>query len=180
MRDPLVLCYHAVSPVWEADISVAPGQLERHVGRLLRRGYRPVTFTEALTAPASGRVLAITFDDAYRSVLELARPLLDRLGAPATVFAPTALVGRRAAWAGVDVWAQTPHAAELEVMDWDELAELRDAGWEVGSHTRTHPHLTELSDAELVAELGGSRDELAERLGAPPASIAYPYGDVDD
>jgi peptidoglycan/xylan/chitin deacetylase (PgdA/CDA1 family) len=180
MRDPLVLCYHAVSPGWDADISVTPRQLERQVGRLLRRGYRPVTFTEALTAPPPGRLLAITFDDAYRSVLEHARPLLDRLGAPATVFAPTDWVGRRAAWPGVDRWAATTHAAELDVMGWDELVALSDAGWEVGSHTRTHPHLTELDDAALAAELAGSRADLAERLGAPPASIAYPYGDVDD
>jgi peptidoglycan/xylan/chitin deacetylase (PgdA/CDA1 family)/glycosyltransferase involved in cell wall biosynthesis len=179
MRDPLVLCYHAVSPAWDADISVTPRQLERQVGRLLRRGYRAVTFTEALTAPPPGRLLAVTFDDAYRSVLEHARPLLDRLGAPATVFAPTGWVGRRAAWPGVDRWAATPHAAELDVMDWDELAGLRDAGWEVGSHTRSHPRLTELGDADLAAELEGSRAEVAERLGAPPAAIAYPYGDVD-
>jgi peptidoglycan/xylan/chitin deacetylase (PgdA/CDA1 family)/GT2 family glycosyltransferase len=180
MRDPLVLCYHAVSPTWDADISVTPRQLERQVGRLLRRGYRGVTFAEALSAPPPGRLLVVTFDDAYRSVLELARPLLDRLGVPATVFAATAWVGRRAEWPGVDRWAHTPHAAELDTMDWDELAALGEAGWEVGSHSRTHPRLTRLGDAELAEELGGSRAELAERLGAPPLSVAYPYGDVDE
>jgi glycosyltransferase involved in cell wall biosynthesis len=80
----------------------------------------------------------------------------------------------------VDLWGATPDAEELDVMGWDELVSLRDAGWEIGSHTRTHPRLTELDDAELAAELEGSRAELSERLGAPPAAIAYPYGDVDD
>jgi peptidoglycan/xylan/chitin deacetylase (PgdA/CDA1 family) len=50
----------------------------------------------------------------------------------------------------------------------------------VGSHTRTHPRLSELDDQRLAAELGGSRSECAEELGRECTSIAYPYGDVDD
>ena len=85
MTDGIVLCYHALSPTWEADLSTTPERFERQLELLVRRGYRGVTFEQAVRAPHE-RTVAVTFDDAYRSVLELARPILDRLGLPATVF----------------------------------------------------------------------------------------------
>ena len=63
---------------------------------------------------------------------------------------------------------------------WDELSELANAGWEVGSHTRTHPHLPELDDEELRSELSESRAECEDELGLPCDTLAYPYGDVDE
>ena len=181
MKDSLVLCYHGVSQGWPADISIRPSQLERQLRHFLDLGYRPVTFTEAVTETRGDRTIAITFDDAYRSILEIAFPLLERLGAPATVFAPTAFVGtdRPIGWEGTDEWATTEWADEIQVMGWDELERLAAAGWEVGSHTRTHPHLTTLDDAQLADELGRSRVEIEEALGRPCGSLAYPYGDTD-
>lgn len=65
-------------------------------------------------------------------------------------------------------------------MDWGELGSLIEAGWEVGSHTRTHPRLPEVGDEQLVDELAGSRRDCEEGLGRPCATLAYPYGAVDD
>jgi peptidoglycan/xylan/chitin deacetylase (PgdA/CDA1 family) len=181
VSDLLVLCYHAVSDSWPAALAAAPEQLEEHVKRLLERGYVGTTFTEALRGRTDGRALAVTFDDAYRSVIELGFPLLSRLGVPATVFAPTSFIGsdRPMSWPGIDEWLGGPHEPELTPMGWDELESLRAAGWEIGSHSSSHPRLTRLGDAELAEELDSSRETLQERLGAPCTSIAYPYGDVD-
>jgi peptidoglycan/xylan/chitin deacetylase (PgdA/CDA1 family) len=82
-------------------------------------------------------------------------------------------------WDGIDRWHNTAHEAELVPCSWHELQMLIDAGWEVGSHTRTHPRLPELSDAELATELRGSRRDCEQHLGVPCRSIAYPYGAVD-
>jgi peptidoglycan/xylan/chitin deacetylase (PgdA/CDA1 family) len=181
MTDTLVLCYHGVSEDWPADYSIRPGRLVDQLRWFLDRGYRPATFTDAVTAPASGRVLAVTFDDAYRSVAELALPLLTELGVPATVFAPTGFVGDTTArgWKGTDMWAGTRWAAEIAVMDWPELRLLAEAGWEIGSHTRTHPRLPTLGDPELADELVGSREEIDRQLGGRCRSLAYPYGATD-
>jgi peptidoglycan/xylan/chitin deacetylase (PgdA/CDA1 family) len=65
-------------------------------------------------------------------------------------------------------------------MSWDELRRLRDAGWEIASHTRSHPKLPELGDADLHAELAESREVCSRELGATCRSIAYPYGAFDD
>jgi peptidoglycan/xylan/chitin deacetylase (PgdA/CDA1 family) len=123
----------------------------------------------------------VTFDDAYRSVLELGLPILERLGVPGTVFAPTDHIGsgRPMVWPGIDLWLGGPHEDELVPMSWDELAGLRDRGWEVGSHTCSHPRLTQTDDAALEDELRRSKERCEEALGGECASLAYPYGDHD-
>ena len=74
---PLVLCYHAVSNTWHHRLSVAPAALEEHVRLLRRRGYRPVSAVEAATG--TGKLLHVTFDDAFASV-RTALPVLERTG----------------------------------------------------------------------------------------------------
>jgi len=182
VSDVLVLCYHAVSPTWEAPLSVTPERFQHQLETLLRRGYRGATFRDAVTRPPHRRTVAITFDDAYRSVLALAFPILDRLGLPATVFVPTSFAGASApmAWPGIDHWSGGDHERELLPLGWPELRGLSERGWEIGSHTVSHPRLTQLDDRDLAAELGESKQACEEALGAPCGSIAYPYGDVDE
>jgi peptidoglycan/xylan/chitin deacetylase (PgdA/CDA1 family) len=182
MSDVLVLCYHAVSPDWPADLSVTPDRFEAQLELLVGRGYVGATFEQALTDPPGKRTLALTFDDAFRSVLELALPVMQRLGLTGSVYVPTGFPGRPGpmAWEGTDRWVGGPHEHELRCLEWAELRELAEEGWEVGSHTRSHPHLTRLPDDALRDELEGSRAACEEAIGKPCRTIAYPYGDVDD
>jgi peptidoglycan/xylan/chitin deacetylase (PgdA/CDA1 family) len=179
--DVLVLCYHALSERWPAALSTTPARFEEQLELLLRRGYRPATFGQAVTSPPARRTFAVTFDDAYRSVLELAHPIMERLGVPGTVFAPSDWVGREEPmrWDGIDQWLGGPHEQELLCLGWPELRALADGGWEVGSHTCSHPRLTTLADEDLRRELEESRAACEEGMGRPCRSIAYPYGDVD-
>ena len=126
--------------------------------------------------------MVVTFDDAYRSVIERALPILSELGLPATVFTVTAFAGSEEpmTWPGIDGWLGGPYEPELAPMSWEELEQLAGAGWEVGSHTVTHPRLPTLGDAELAEELTRSREVCAERLGRECRSLAFPYGDYDD
>ncbi|HUT77617.1 MAG TPA: polysaccharide deacetylase family protein [Polyangia bacterium] len=181
MSDVLVLCYHAVSAEWPAGLSVTPERLEAHLAGLLARGYRGATFRDAVLNPPATRTVAVTFDDAYRSVLDLAAPILRRLGIPGTVFVPTAFAGseQAMAWPGIDQWGGGPYEDELVPMSWDELGRLADDGWEIGSHTRTHPRLPELDRDALHEELQNSRTECEARLSTPCTSLAYPFGDHD-
>ena len=66
----------------------------------------------------------------------------------------------------------------MRSLDWTGLGDLAAAGWEIGSHTCTHPLLTTLNDGELADELRASREMIANRLGACRA-LAYPYGVAD-
>jgi peptidoglycan/xylan/chitin deacetylase (PgdA/CDA1 family) len=174
--DVLVLCYHGVSDRPTASTAVRPEAFARQLGSLRRRGYDGATFSAALATPQESRVVAITFDDAFPCVLGTALPIMRQHGFVGTVFVPTAYPGdaRIAPWAGLRT-----DGDERTSMDWEELAELAELGWEIGSHARTHPHLTALDDAALAEELAGSRDDCEQRLGRPCLSLAYPYSDVD-
>jgi peptidoglycan/xylan/chitin deacetylase (PgdA/CDA1 family) len=182
VSEVLALCYHAVSPTWPAPLSVTPDALERQLHWLVSRGWRGHTFADAVRSPTHARTLAITFDDGFTSVATLAYPILSSLGLPATVFVPTDYMSgeHKSGWPGIDHWTRTAHAEELAWMTWDTLGTLADAGWEIGSHTRTHPHLTQLDDGALQVELEASRDACTRHLDRPCETIAYPYGDVDD
>lgn len=182
MSDVLVLCYHAVSESWPAPLSVTPSALESQLAALVARGYRGQRFTEAVTRPSDGRWLVVTFDDGYRSVLDRAKPILDRHGIPGTLFVPTDWPAdpRPMRWDGIDRWLGTPFEQELTQLDWDELRSLAADGWEIGSHTCSHPRLTRLGDDMLAQELTASKTRIESELGAQCTSIAYPYGDVDD
>lgn len=182
MPDVLVLCYHAVSPTWPAALSVTPDALDRQLGELVRRGYHGATFTQAATTAPRRPTVAVTFDDGYRSVLEHAKPILDRHGLPGTLYVPTDWPDdpRPMRWPGIDRWLATDHEQEMLSLGWDDLRGLADAGWEVGSHTCSHPHLSTLGDAELARELRSSKAAIEEALQRPCTSLAYPYGDTDD
>jgi peptidoglycan/xylan/chitin deacetylase (PgdA/CDA1 family) len=177
----LVLCYHAVSDEWPSRLAVTQEHLREQLSELVDRGYRGHTFSEAIASESDEKRLVVTFDDAYESMLTRALPILEELGLPGTVYVPTNFPasGKPLSWPGIEEWLDTTHRDELKPLDWDQLAELKEHGWEIGSHTLSHPHLTQLDDAQLAVELGESRLEIERRLGAC-TSIAYPYGDVDE
>jgi peptidoglycan/xylan/chitin deacetylase (PgdA/CDA1 family) len=181
MPDVLVLCYHAVSDRWPSYLAVTPDQMARQLRFLVGRGYRGATFEQAVTSPPAPRTLAVTFDDGYRSVLTHALPILERLRLPGTVFVPTDFVARDGpmSWPGIERWLGGPHEEELVGMSWQELRSLTDAGWEIGSHTCSHPRVSQLDDDALLGELSDSRRICDEQLGAC-RSLALPYGDGDE
>ena len=175
---PLVLCYHGISDAWEHRLAVRRASFESQLKSFLRRGYRPATARETLHSRE--RLVHVTFDDAYTNIAS-AVPILERLGVPGTIFACSgyAVDGRPLdvpELAG-DAAAQPRHMA---TMTWNDLRGLAERGFEVGSHTVTHPHLPSLEDGDLDRELRDSRARCEDELGRPCSLLAYPYGDHDE
>jgi peptidoglycan/xylan/chitin deacetylase (PgdA/CDA1 family) len=171
-----------VSPDWPIGLAVKPDELDRQISWLLARGYMPATFHQAVTKPPAAKTFAVTFDDGWVSVLQHGFPVLSALGVPATVFVSTTFVDTAdKPLVGPDLieWQNGPHHHELYPLSWADLLELSEAGWEVGSHTMTHPWLTQVDDARLKHELRGSKERCEEALGLPCHTIAYPKGDYD-
>jgi peptidoglycan/xylan/chitin deacetylase (PgdA/CDA1 family) len=173
----IVLCYHAISDGWTHPLSVPPALFERQIRTLLLRRFRPVSADDVLRR--SGRSFHVTFDDAYRSV-SAALPILDRLSVPATIFACAAYADEGAPLTVPELSHEATVAPlELATMTWDDLRALAKRGVEIGSHTLTHPHLPNLSDAELLRELRDSRLRLEDEIGVPCRLLSYPYGEQD-
>lgn len=179
--DRLVLGYHAVSDSWSAAMSVEVARLDRQLELVVSSGYRAARFTDVVADGGRGRMASVTFDDGLRSVVASAWPVLARHGVVGTVFLPTQFIGREAPvdWPVIDQWIGGPHEGELTPMTWDDARALVDAGWEVGSHTCTHPDLSALDEAALRSELVDSRRECEDQLGVPCRALAYPYGRAD-
>jgi peptidoglycan/xylan/chitin deacetylase (PgdA/CDA1 family) len=181
VTEVLVLCYHAVSDTWPSPAALPRSALESQLQFLLRRGYQPLTLSAALQEDAPRRAMAVTFDDAYVSILEAGLPILERLGMPATVFVPTgpASAGGLMDWSELARWVGGEHEHELRCMSWEQLRSLLEQGWEIGSHTATHPHLTEIGAERASSELRDSRAACEEELQRPCHSLAYPFGSYD-
>jgi peptidoglycan/xylan/chitin deacetylase (PgdA/CDA1 family) len=173
-----VLMYHDVGPHHPGSKlnhwRVLPEDFARQLDLLARRGYRGIALRDLLDRrPTEGeRCTVLTFDDGMEGVLTRALPLLRAHGFSATVFVVSARLG------GVNDWdGETPGDALLGA---DGVRALRDAGLEIGSHGATHRALTGLSDADLPAEVQGSKAALEAVTGAPVVSFCYPYGNFDD
>ena len=169
-----ILMYHAVAArPKEATraLSVAPEAFAEQMAVIADRGLTPLT-TAGLAArwrtgrPLPARPVLITFDDGYEGVHRHALPVLARHGFPATLFVSTGWIrGAHDTGGGLDT-----------MLDWRQVRQLADAGVEIGGHSHTHPQLDQLDDGTLRAELTRCRDIVADELGGPPESFAYPYG----
>jgi peptidoglycan/xylan/chitin deacetylase (PgdA/CDA1 family) len=174
----LVLMYHRIgSPLVRSIVRqqyVLPSLFRSQIQTLLARDYKPLTLSRMLSCPdlATGH-FCVTFDDGYSNVKRLAFPILVEMGVPATVFVVTDCVGK------TNEWDELKGDRTEGILGVEDLREMALSGWEIGSHTITHPHLTELSDDALREEVAGSKTAIEEDLNLPVTSFAYPYGDWD-
>jgi peptidoglycan/xylan/chitin deacetylase (PgdA/CDA1 family) len=131
-------------------LDVSPDWL-REVAKL---PYRFLTVEESLRLPHDDDVLALTFDDGDPSIGSNALPVLAQLGIKATAFVIV-------------------HPDEPAPAFWRDL---RAAGWEIGSHSLTHPGLDFLDASQARAEIRDSKLRLEDLLHTPIRGFAFPYG----
>lgn len=165
-----VLMYHDVdvaSPdTAYPELFVSPGQFDRQLDLLEDKGYEAITM-EALELAREGRAelpdmpIVLTFDDGYRGQYEHAASSLAEHG-----------------WPGV-LYLKVDSLTQGEMTD-AMVEEMIGNGWELGSHTVTHPDLTTLDPTALQSEVSGSRRTLARKFGVPVDSFCYPAGAYDD
>jgi peptidoglycan/xylan/chitin deacetylase (PgdA/CDA1 family) len=133
---------------------------------LRKAGYHGVTLSQAWAAWHGGPALpahpvVISFDDGYAGQYTVAGPELRRLGWPGVL---NLEVARLSAPGGISAW---------------RVRALLRRGWELSSHTLTHPDLTRVGRARLDREVAGSRSRLEHRFGVPVRFLCYPYGRSD-
>ncbi len=177
-----ILMYHNIAPAprelkrWRS-LYVHPRSFARQMALLKRLGYRGLSMSAAmpyLRGERQGRVVAITLDDGYLDNLENALPVLQRHGFSATCYAVSGALGRWNDWDAAKLGVRKP------MMDVTQLRAWHEGGMEVGAHTRTHPRLSQCSDAQLRDEIAGNKAELEDAIGAAVPQFCYPYGDHDD
>jgi len=178
--DAVFLCYHSVAPTGPRYLTISAELFERQLALLRDRGLRGGDLA-ALDRLAAGRIgeptAFLTFDDGFRDNYETVLPLLNEYGVRAFVFVLPPLLAKGGAFEWPEMRADlAEHPATMRSVDWPMLEEMKDGGFEVGSHTLGHPHLPQLDGERLREELWDSRVALKQRLGSCD-TLAYPFGE---
>ena len=174
------LCYHSVAAEGPRYLTVSAELFERQLAELRRRHIGSGDLRSLRRVAEGGRIkrsVFLTFDDGFRNNYDTALPLLREYGFAAFVFVLPPLVDRGAPldWPEVaDDLRRYP--ATMRSVTWAMLGEMKEGGFEVGSHTLSHPHLSELSRDAMREELWDSRAAIMEKLGSCD-TLAYPFGD---
>jgi len=178
------LCYHSVAPRGPRYLTITAELFERQLATLRRRGFRGGDLA-ALAELAEGRrpahpTVFLTFDDGFRDNCGTVLPLLREYGFPAFAFVLPPLLDDGGAFEWPEMHEDLrDHADTMRSVDWSLLAQMKEGGFEVGSHTLTHSHLPQLGAEELREELAQSRAAIKERLGSCD-TLAYPFGEWSD
>ncbi|MBI5580493.1 MAG: polysaccharide deacetylase family protein [Deltaproteobacteria bacterium] len=170
-----ILTYHRFSDDCQSPLCTPTAAFKQQMRYLKENGYHALTPEELLAfleyrQPLPKQSVLITIDDGYRSVYDIAYPILRENGFTATLFIYTELI---------DV---APIA-----LTWNQLMEMKQGGFAIGSHTITHSDLTLPREGESKAdyaarvekELTGSKQIIDRRLGQDTWMLAYPYGNYD-
>jgi len=211
----VVLCYHNLRPRGvPADrlpfgaLHLSADEFDDHCA-LIRETCHPISIEQWRRSrnggpPLPERPILVTFDDGYRSVATIARPILEKHGVPAVVFVCTGPVAdgtlfwfdaaarrddervveglKAAPWSDWQPYvnasraraAKDDLAAPLTV---DELKALAESPLvEVGAHTHSHPILARAPAADQTREIERSKRDLESWTGRRVTAFAYPNG----
>jgi peptidoglycan/xylan/chitin deacetylase (PgdA/CDA1 family) len=168
-----ILSYHRFG-AGRGRLSVSAEQFTEQMDYLRKNGYRVVSL-ERLLGFLLGhhglpqRAVVLTIDDGYRSVYEIAYPILKRFGYPATIFVYSDYIGN-----GGVTWAQMREMAATGLFTFQ-------------SHSKTHGNLAKQESGESTAdyarrlqqEVRVPREAIRGALREPVVGFAYPFGAVN-
>jgi peptidoglycan/xylan/chitin deacetylase (PgdA/CDA1 family) len=169
-----VLLYHRVDTEAESRwrrFCVAPENFADQMRWLAHQGFTTIHLGQLLDhyrhgSPVPARPCVITFDDGYFCNFSRAFPILRRHGFAATIFLACNLIRHHPG---------APAEGRQSFMSWPEILQMQEAGWEFHSHGLDHRPMTDLTPAELKAEICISRQRLSARLGHPVEFFCYPF-----
>jgi peptidoglycan/xylan/chitin deacetylase (PgdA/CDA1 family) len=138
--------------------SVTRRSFANQLDQIAAEGFQARSISDCRNTPLPLQV-AISFDDGDLGQFENGHAELVKRGMTATFFITTDWVGRPG------------------YVSWSQLREMRAAGMSIGSHSKSHPFLSELDEPALRAELLGSKDLIDQELEQLTDTLALPGGD---
>jgi len=173
-----ILAYHKVSNQFEWGINTVSVRLfETQIKYLSENNYYSISLEQYLNSSyqfnSKRHSVIITFDDADESIYHHVLPILKSYGFTATVFVISSYVGK------LNTWDANLGGIYSRHLSWDQIVELSNEGWEIGSHTATHRDLLGLSIDEVKKELQSSREIIEQKVEKPIRFISYPFNRFD-
>jgi peptidoglycan/xylan/chitin deacetylase (PgdA/CDA1 family) len=172
-----VLTYHHVGPRPRGarlkGLYVSPKLFREQSAELRAANFSTTAFRSVVEFTPPHRVF-LTFDDGFADVFHNALPVLSQFGFRSIQFLVSGLMGKTNEWQRRAGDVVEPLMDEAQVREW--LA----AGQEIGSHTLSHPRLTQLSPDAAREEINASKKSIEDRFGVPILHFCYPYGDWNE
>jgi len=167
-----VLMYHNLHELDESATegkrtwTVSPDAFAAQMTYLAEQGWHSISPQQMADyfdsgAPLPPKSIIISMDDGYKEVYTVAYPIFVKTGLRPLLFIVLKYVGFPA------------------YLDWPQLEELVAHGFMVGSHSYDHSNLRQVDDDALEEQIGGSKDQLVERLGVTIDAFCYPYGSYE-
>jgi peptidoglycan/xylan/chitin deacetylase (PgdA/CDA1 family) len=165
-----ILVYHhirrspAVGSRVERRLTVTADIFDQQMRYLQENGYHVISFATLVdylkdASELPDKPVIISLDDGWEDQFEYALPLLKKYHYSATFFVITNSVGSPG------------------FLSWSQLRRMRAEGMEIGSHSRSHPHLDKIDNPTLLwDQISTSKQILENELGAAVDEFAYPYG----
>ena len=160
-----VLMYHAVGDdLWGSDeLFVSTTDMEAQLQYLVENGYDPIWFSDLKDIEQYDKPVILTFDDGYNDNYTILLPLLQKYNVKVTVFVLAGLLDQ-------------PHK-----MSWGQVKEMSQSGLvSIQSHGMYHPKMADLSEDELIFEMGDSKNSITRMSGKIPYVFCYPSGSYSD
>jgi len=168
--------YHRFGEDTYPSTNIRVSQFQDQIDYLADNNFTVLSLPEVIqalqdNAPLPDKVVTITVDDAYRSVYDVAYPLLREKGWPFTVFVATD---------GVDKGMRA-------YMTWDQMREMQKHDVTFANHSASHDHLAFTNEGEDVAswrkrvtmDIQTAQQRLRDEFGLAPMLFAYPYGEYN-
>lgn len=169
----VVFMYHRFGEQNYPSTNVRVEQFIQQLNYLERNQFKVWPLTKIVSylrqrRPLPDKTIAITVDDAYLSVFQIAFPILKQRGIPFTLFVSTDPLDKKFS----------------SYMSWEELRMLKDSGVTIGNHSATHDHLIK-SENETEAQwrhrvrsnIETANQRFKQELNIEPRLFAYPYGE---
>src|SRR5213593_678830 len=190
----IIFCYHRlVDKIRYPGTEITPAAFEAQMKELKDRGITVISMQDLLAWKRGEknippRCAVITFDDGWKSQYEVAWPIMKKFGYPFTMFLYCEGVAGGSLGGGQSI-------------TWEQLADMRDNGVDIGAHSATHQDVRE-GHTVMVIEPGGKRTKkkltgadyekwvqnevvgckelLEQRLGIKVNCFAVPFGNYNE
>jgi peptidoglycan/xylan/chitin deacetylase (PgdA/CDA1 family) len=171
-----VLIYHRFGDNRYPTTNVPTDRFKEQMEYLKKNNYQVISLQDLVFSiknrqPLPDRAVVITIDDGYKSVYDVAWPILESYGYPFTVF----------------LYVKATDKNYKDILSWGEVQEMKAAGVDFQDHSYSHHRLGDwpksMDESQYRAWiredlLKGSR-VLSGQLGEKPRFFAIPYGEYN-
>lgn len=173
-----ILTFHRVNDYDPHPLTTSKGTFERTISTI-SQDYKVTSLRFLIEKiknkePPDPKTVIVTFDDGYRDNLLYAAPILRKYHVPATFFITSGYINTNR----VFPWDKQSNNLH-PVMTWDEVRELSDMGFHIGSHTVNHANLGEVPLEVARTEIMRSKEQIEKQINMKISTFSYPYGRRD-